>query len=65
VASGRGQISQSDLRVHFGLGAATSVAKVEVRWANGDTVEYAVPRVDAILVIDQASGKVSAAGPVK
>ena len=65
VASGRGQISQSDLRVHFGLGAATSVAKADVRWANGDTVEYAVPRVDTILVIDQASGKVSAAAPVK
>jgi hypothetical protein len=65
VASGRGQISQSDLRVHFGLGAATSVAKLEVRWANGDTVEYAVPGVDAIFVIEQVSGKVSAAAPVK
>jgi hypothetical protein len=65
VASGRGQISQSDLRLHFGLGAATSVEKIEVRWANGETVGYAVPRVDAIFVIDQASGKVNAAAPVK
>ena len=65
VASGRGQISQSDLRVHFGLGAATSVAKLEVRWANGSTMEYIIPRVDAILTIDQATGKITAPAPVK
>jgi hypothetical protein len=56
VASGRGQISQSDLRVHFGLGAATSVSSLEVRWANGPTVRYDVNRVDAFVTIDQASG---------
>ncbi len=65
AATARGQISQSDLRVHFGPGAATGIDKLEVRWANGDTVAYAVPRLDAIYVIDQASGKVSAAAPVK
>jgi hypothetical protein len=65
VASGRGQISQSDLRVHLGLGAATSTAKLEVRWANGPTVEYVVPRVDAIINIDQATGTVTVAAPVK
>jgi enediyne biosynthesis protein E4 len=61
VASGRGQISQSDLRVHFGLGPATSVTKLEVHWANspgGKTTEYAMTRIDAILTIDQASGSV-------
>jgi hypothetical protein len=61
VASGRGQISQSDLRVHFGLGAATSITKLEVHWANsaaGAAMTYTVPRVDAILTIDQASGSV-------
>ena len=31
VASGRGQISQSDLRVHIGLGASTAVSRLEVR----------------------------------
>jgi hypothetical protein len=61
VASGRGQISQSDLRVHFGLGPATSVTKLEVRWAGsagGATVEYAVPRHDTLITIDQAAGSV-------
>jgi len=56
VASGRSQLSQSDLRVHFGLGAATRVERLEVRWANGTTVGYDVPAVDRLLVIDQASG---------
>jgi hypothetical protein len=59
VASGRGQISQSDLRVHFGLGAATAVSSVEVRWANGPTVRYEVNHVDAFVTIDQASGGVA------
>jgi hypothetical protein len=59
VASGRGQISQSDLRVHFGLGAATAISSVDVRWANGATVRYDVNRVDAFVTIDQASGAVT------
>src|SRR4029453_10308500 len=42
VASGRGQISQSDLRVHFGLGKQSAVARVEVRWANGASVDYKI-----------------------
>jgi hypothetical protein len=56
VASGRSQISQSDLRVHFGLGPATRVDRLEVRWANGPTVSYDVPAIDSLLVIDQAPG---------
>ena len=55
VASGRSQLSQSDLRVHFGLGGATRVERLEVRWANGTTVAYEVPAVDRVVVIDQAS----------
>jgi len=61
VASGRSHMSQSDLRVHFGLGAATSVDRLEVRWANGPTVSYEVPGVDRLLVIDQARGVLAAA----
>jgi hypothetical protein len=61
VASGRSQLSQSDLRVHFGLGAATTVDRLEVRWANGATVSYDVPGVDRLIVIDQAHGVVAPA----
>jgi hypothetical protein len=59
VASGRGQISQSDLRVHFGLGASTAVSRLEVRWANGPAAEYRIDRIDAIVTIDQATGSVT------
>jgi enediyne biosynthesis protein E4 len=59
VASGRGQISQSDLRVHIGLGRETMVTAVDVRWANGPTVRYQVPRVDAAYTIDQKTGTVT------
>ncbi len=58
VASGRGQVSQSDLRVHFGLGAATEVTSLEVRWANGPTVKYPLTRIDAVIVIDQQKNQV-------
>src|SRR5262245_23848397 len=56
VASGRSAMSQSDRRVHFGLGAATRVERLEIRWANGPTVAYEVPGVDRQIVIDQAKG---------
>jgi hypothetical protein len=59
VASGRGQISQSDLRVHVGLGSATSVTTLEVRWAGGDTAVYPIDRVDTLVTIDQKTGRVS------
>jgi enediyne biosynthesis protein E4 len=58
VASGRSQLSQSDLRVHFGLGRATRVDRLEVRWANGPTVAYDTPAVDKELTIDQTRGLV-------
>jgi hypothetical protein len=58
VASGRGQLSQSDLRVHFGLGRETAVSKLEVRWANGPTVTYPIERIDTFVTIDQATGRV-------
>jgi hypothetical protein len=60
VASGRGQVSQSDLRVHVGLGRETAVAALEVRWANGPTTRYAIPKVDAAYTIDQQTGAVTA-----
>jgi hypothetical protein len=59
VASGRGQISQSDLRVHVGLGAHAEISKLTVRWAGADTVSYAIDRVDTLVTIDQESGKIT------
>jgi hypothetical protein len=63
VASGRSQLSQSDLRVHFGLGAATQAERLEVRWAGGPTVEYEIPAVDRELLIDQSRGVIASPNP--
>jgi hypothetical protein len=57
VASGRGQISQSDLRLHFGLGSATQISSLEVRWPNGTTASYPSPPVNRLVTIDQKSGR--------
>ena len=62
VASGRGQVSQSDLRVHVGLGAETVVTAVEVRWANGPTTRHVIPKVDTAYTIDQKTGAVASLG---
>ena len=62
VASGRGQISQSDLRVHFGLGPdakAAAVTELQVRWANGPAVSYRIDRIDTLAAINQKSGTVT------
>ena len=56
VASGRGYISQSDLRIHFGLGAAERVEKLEIVWPNGSRETVALPGVDRFFTIEQGKG---------
>src|SRR4029434_8941281 len=56
VASGRGYISQNDLRVHFGLGSATAVEKLEILWPNGSQETVAVPAVARHFTIVQEKG---------
>lgn len=56
VASGRSLNSQSDFRLHFGLGTATKIDKLEVRWANGKTENYEISSVDKIITIEQGKG---------
>lgn len=56
VASGRGYISQSDLRVHFGLGASTKVEKLEIHWANAAVETVAIPAVDRMFTVVQGHG---------
>ena len=37
IRSGGSYLSQSDLRMHFGLGTATKIDSVEIRWPSGTT----------------------------
>jgi enediyne biosynthesis protein E4 len=60
VLSGGSFASSNDPRVHFGLGDATSVDSVKVRWPGGGPTEtVVVPGVDRILTIEQGRGVAS------
>lgn len=51
VRSGGSYLSQSDLRLHFGLGGAGKVDKVEVAWPGGGTQVETDLRADRIVAI--------------
>ena len=55
VRSGGGYLSQNDLRVHFGLGKAETVERLEIRWPSGqvDTLK----NISANQVITVKEGK--------
>jgi hypothetical protein len=49
--SGGSYASSHDPRVHFGLGAATSVSEIGIRWPSGKTQELTDVKADQILTI--------------
>lgn len=57
VISGGVYCSHNDVTLHFGLGTATKVDKVEVQWANGAVDVVPVPDVDRIVTVTQGSEK--------
>jgi enediyne biosynthesis protein E4 len=56
VRSGGSYFSQNDLRIHFGLGAATQVDLLEIRWPSGqvDTLEK-IP-VNQLIYVREGQG---------
>ncbi len=56
VISGAVYCSQNDLTLHFGLGAATKVDKLEILWANGSVEAFDVPAIDKTVTITQGKG---------
>ena len=56
VASGRSYISQSDRRIHFGLGKQETVDRLHIRWSNGETEDLPIPQVDRAYTIIQGKG---------
>ena len=61
VRSGSSYISNNDMRVHFGLDAATKIDSVTVRWPSGRMETFEGLSVDAIHTLKEGSG--SAVGP--
>ena len=56
LVSGAVYCSQNDLTLHFGLGAATKIDKLEIQWANGSVEAFDVPAVDKTVTIIQGKG---------
>jgi len=56
VRSGSSYISNSDMRVHFGLGKADKIEWVEVRWPTGLTERFTNLPVDQIHTLKEGSG---------
>lgn len=56
VRSGGGYISQSDLRIHFGLGRTEKVDSIEVRWPSGDTETLKDLSVNRLYIVKEGAG---------
>ena len=65
VRSGSSYISQNDLRVHFGLGAASRLDAVEVRWPSGLVEQFDRLPVDAIHTLKEGTGTAIRPAPKK
>jgi hypothetical protein len=58
VVSGGVYCSQNDMTLHFGLGAATRIDKLEIQWPDGSMESFDVPAIDKTLTIVEGKGVV-------
>jgi enediyne biosynthesis protein E4 len=63
VRSGGSYLSQSDLRLHFGLGEQTRVETVDVTWPSGRKERVGPIDADVFVTIREGSGVISKARP--
>jgi hypothetical protein len=59
VLAGSSYLSQHDLRLHFGLGAATEADVLEVRWPSGKTETIRGVPAGQIITLQEGKGIVS------
>ena len=57
VRSGSSYISQSDMRVHFGLGSAQEIDEVRVTWPSGRMETFDKVAVDQINLLKEGGGR--------
>ena len=57
VRSGYSYLSSSDPRTHFGLGEATTVDRIEVRWPDGHIEIFAGVKSDQIITLKKGESK--------
>src|ERR1700758_3128504 len=63
VRSGSSYDSNSDMRVHFGLGSAAKIESVEIRWPSGLMERFANLAVDRIHTLTEGTGESEAKKP--
>jgi hypothetical protein len=56
VKAGSSYLGQNDLRVHVGLGKATKIDRLEVRWPNGQNEVVEGAAVNQILTVTEGTG---------
>ena len=56
VTAGYGFLSGHDMRVHFGLGSAVAVDKIEVLWPGGVRELFSVDSVDQFITLEKGQG---------
>ena len=56
VRSGGGYLSQSDLRVHFGLGKAEKVDSIEIRWPSGQVDTLKDIKANQVIYVEEGKG---------
>lgn len=53
VLSGEGFLVDGDKRLHFGIGTATSISEIEIRWPSG-TVQYiSAPPINQVMTVNE------------
>jgi hypothetical protein len=57
VRGGGSYYSQNDLRVHFGLGGAASIDRVEVRWPAGREESWTAIETNRVVTLTEGSGR--------
>ena len=51
--AGSGYLSQDDGRLHFGLGTATSIDKITIRWPSGREQVVDNPALDRVITVEE------------
>jgi hypothetical protein len=57
VRGGGSYYSQNDLRLHFGLGAAKAIDRIEIRWPNGNIEVWTGVEPNRIVTLTEGTGR--------
>jgi hypothetical protein len=60
VQGGTSFLSQSDSRLHFGLGDEAAYSRIEVKWPGGETETFSGGPANRIVRLEQGKGSVPA-----